>query len=69
MTSPSDAARELLERYDCGPDGLITYVWDKKVRSANPGYCFKCAGWKVTGRSAERQENAVAEGCRAAHDR
>lgn len=32
---------------DCGPDGLLTYVWDEKVSSANPGYCFKCAGWIV----------------------
>lgn len=30
-----------------GPDGLLTYVWDDKVRSANPGYCFKQAGWEV----------------------
>lgn len=29
----------------CGPSGMLTYVWDKKVRSANPGYCFKKAGW------------------------
>ena len=33
--------------FDCGPDGLITYVWDSKVESANPGYCFKLAGWKT----------------------
>lgn len=26
---------------ECGPDGMLTYVWDKRVRSANPGYCFK----------------------------
>ncbi|MBX3205091.1 MAG: hypothetical protein KF764_08475 [Labilithrix sp.] len=31
----------------CGPDGLLTYVWDAKVASPNPGYCFKCAGWRV----------------------
>lgn len=30
---------------NCGPDGLLTYVWDKKIQSRNPGYCFKCAGW------------------------
>lgn len=29
----------------CGPSGMLTYVWDKKVRSVNPGYCFKKAGW------------------------
>ena len=28
----------------CGPDGMLTYVWDSKVRSANPGCCFKFAG-------------------------
>jgi len=33
----------------CGPDGLLTYVWDAKVASANPGYCFKLAGWHVAG--------------------
>lgn len=26
---------------------LYTYVAPWKVRSANPGYCFKVAGWKV----------------------
>jgi hypothetical protein len=33
----------------CGPDGLLTYVWDAKVASKNPGYCFKRAGWHVAG--------------------
>ena len=33
--------------HGCGPSGMLTYVWDRKVRSANPGYCFKCAGWIV----------------------
>jgi hypothetical protein len=33
------------EMGDCGPSGLLTYVWDRKVRSSNPGYCFKVAGW------------------------
>lgn len=39
--------------YDCGPDGFLTYVWDRKVKSTNPGYCFKVAGWAVKGRSAD----------------
>ena len=26
---------------------LYTYVDPKKVRSPNPGYCFKVAGWKL----------------------
>jgi len=34
------------ERGDCGPSGLLTYVWDRKVRSSNPGFCFKVAGYR-----------------------
>jgi hypothetical protein len=25
---------------------LYTYVNPVKIKSANPGYCFKCAGWR-----------------------
>jgi hypothetical protein len=32
---------------------LFTYVWDEKVKSANPGYCFKQAGWRTCGRNAD----------------
>ena len=32
---------------------LFTYVWDSKVESVNPGYCFKVAGWKTCGRNAD----------------
>ena len=28
---------------------LYTYVKQKKVKSVNPGYCFKKAGWKLCG--------------------
>ena len=28
---------------------LYTYVNSAKIRSSNPGYCFKAAGWKVCG--------------------
>jgi len=28
---------------------LYTYVNPKKIRSANPGYCFLCAGWQHCG--------------------
>lgn len=28
---------------------LYTYVNAKKIRSANPGYCFKVAGWAFVG--------------------
>jgi len=30
---------------------LYTYVDPRKVRSTNPGYCFRCAGWRTCGRS------------------
>lgn len=33
---------------------LYTYVNAKKVRSANPGYCFKAAGWTRCGVSKRR---------------
>jgi len=35
-------------------DGIITYVDAGKVRSANPGCCFKAAGWRRIGRSRKR---------------
>jgi hypothetical protein len=28
---------------------LYTYVDKSKIRSTNPGYCFKCAGWEPCG--------------------
>lgn len=42
-----------------GPDGLITYVFDSKVKSANPGFCFKIAGWRVRGRSADGRKTLL----------
>ena len=42
-----------------GPDGLLTYVWDKKIRSSNPGYCFKIAGWRAVGRSADKRKTLL----------
>jgi hypothetical protein len=44
---------------DCGPDGLLTYVWDKKIKSTNPGYCFKLAGYKPIGRSADNRKTLL----------
>jgi hypothetical protein len=44
-----DAERALLDK-GCGESGLITYVFDSKIRSVNPGCCFKKAGWHVAGR-------------------
>lgn len=44
------AERMLVEaRVDCGPDGLLTYVDAKKIKSPNPGYCFKRAGYTTRG--------------------
>jgi hypothetical protein len=34
-----------------GQNYFYTYVDARKVRSTNPGYCFKMAGWKRVGRS------------------
>ena len=36
------------------PITMVTFVDDSKVRSANPGFCFKAAGWRLVGRSAAR---------------
>lgn len=51
------AAEQFIE--DCGPDGLLTYVWDKKIASVNPGYCFKKAGYKAKGRSADGKKTLL----------
>lgn len=45
--------------HDVGPDGFITYVWDAKVRSANPGYCFIRAGYERAGRSADGRKTLL----------
>lgn len=34
-----------------GPNRLYTYIDAGQVRSPNPGYCFKKAGWKYVGLS------------------
>lgn len=52
-----DAERALVEyATDCGPDGMLTYVWAAKIRSSNPGCCFKKAGWKKRGPSADKRK-------------
>jgi len=33
---------------------LYTYVNAKKVKSSNPGYCFKAAGWHDAGRTKSK---------------
>lgn len=32
---------------------LFTYVWNDKVKSVNPGFCFKRAGWRTCGRNKD----------------
>jgi hypothetical protein len=34
---------------------LYTYINPKVVRSPNPGYCFKCAGWRQCGLTKKRK--------------
>lgn len=29
-----------------GPGRAYTYIDPEKIASVNPGYCFKCAGWR-----------------------
>lgn len=42
-----------------GPDGLLTYVWDNRIKSLNPGCCFKKAGWRRIGRSADGRKTLL----------
>ena len=46
-------AVEITKRYwgQLPPDGIITMVAPDKIKSKNPGYCFKQAGWKYIGRT------------------
>ena len=39
-----EAERMAIEKW--GPNRFYTYVDPSKIESANPGYCFKKAGWK-----------------------
>ena len=50
---------ELARSRDCGPDGMLTYVHDAKVRSTNPGYCFLMAGWRRIGRSRDGRKTLL----------
>lgn len=45
----------------CGPDGMMTYVHPKKIRSRNPGYCFKRAGWRKIGLCAKGVKHLLAK--------
>lgn len=35
------------ERWGAPPAGWVTWVDTRHVESANPGYCFKMAGWQL----------------------
>ncbi len=54
-----EAERHLAAKYTCGPDGMLTYVWDRKLRSTNPGFCFKKAGWERIGKSADKRKTLL----------
>jgi hypothetical protein len=55
-----DAERAIPELgYDIGADGLLTYVSDSRIASVNPGFCFKQAGWKRIGRSADGRKTLL----------
>jgi hypothetical protein len=52
--------REAMEytasEWDARPrDGWLTFVWVDRVRSVNPGACFKAAGWKLDRRWTHRR--------------
>ena len=56
-----DAELALLDK-GCGPDGMLTYVFDKKVRrKRDPGRCFRRAGWSVRGRSADGRKTLLSK--------
>src|SRR5690606_401429 len=55
-----EAERRLAESgYGCGPHGMLTYVYDSKVQSSNPGFCYLVAGWRKVGRSADGRKTLL----------
>ena len=52
-----EAERMAFEKW--GPNRMYTYVDPSKIRSANPGYCYKVAGWKFAGYSKSGQHLLV----------
>lgn len=57
-------------RGECGPDGMLTYVFDAKIQRRNerhrknrpPGYCFRKAGWAPFLDPATGEERRSADG-------
>jgi hypothetical protein len=48
-----EAERYAWERWP--GERLYTYVDAYKIKSTNPGYCFKCSGWQVCGITKKRK--------------
>lgn len=42
---------------------LYTYVNSKKIDSVNPGYCFKCAGWRFIGLTKSKKLHILEKLC------
>lgn len=60
-------AKLLASGVTVGPTGFITYVWDAKVQSSNPGYCFLMAGYERAGRSADGKKTLLIKPHHALH--
>ncbi len=54
-----EAERMAFEKW--GPNRMYTYIDPKKVKSPNPGYCFKMAGWHFAGYSKRGKHLLVKE--------
>jgi hypothetical protein len=48
-------AEELARQRWPADERLYTYVNQRKIKSSNPGYCFKMAGWTYAGQTASRK--------------
>jgi len=48
-----EAERHAIDKWGVGRG--YTYVDPKKIRSRNPGYCYKVAGWRRVGVSKSGQ--------------
>lgn len=55
-----EAERAALAKW--GPQRCYTYVDPKHVKSPNPGYCFKLAGWQFVKRTADGKHLLAKEG-------
>ena len=55
-----EAEQHAVEKW--GTNRFYTYVDARKVKSPNPGYCFKMAGWQRVGQSKSGLELLVKHG-------